>query len=128
MNPPPTLRMHSLRESARNSFILRRSLSSVLCQPSTAMYASLRSPKTSAVSALLGFAFFNCVLRLFLRVSASPRQISTRKPLMHPQARASLESQVLPLCAPALQTLVNGDTLDGQSDLCPPLAAQGQLP
>ena len=39
--------------------------------PSTVTYASLRSPWISAVS---GLDFLDSVLRVFLRVSASPRQ------------------------------------------------------
>jgi hypothetical protein len=41
---------------------------------SNVMYASLRSHWTSADSALSGFDFLISVLRVFLRVSASPRQ------------------------------------------------------
>jgi len=43
-------------------------------QPSTVTHASLRSPWISADSAISGFDSLNCVLRVFLRVSASPRQ------------------------------------------------------
>jgi hypothetical protein len=39
-----------------------------------ATYATLRSPWLSADSVISGFDFLNCVLRVFLRASASPRQ------------------------------------------------------
>src|ERR1039458_2638959 len=38
----------------------------------------------SADSALSNLDFLNGVLRLFLRASESPRQASSRKPVMHP--------------------------------------------
>jgi hypothetical protein len=47
-------------------------------QPSTAAYASLRSSWISAHSATPGFDFLNRLLRVFLRVSASPRQTYSR--------------------------------------------------
>ena len=43
-------------------------------RPATVRHASMRSGSISAVSAVLGFDFFRCVLRVFLRVSASPRR------------------------------------------------------
>jgi hypothetical protein len=44
-------------------------------QPSSLAHARLRSTTISAVFAVSGFEFLTWVLRVFLRVSASPRQI-----------------------------------------------------
>jgi hypothetical protein len=79
----------SISEPGSSPTTRARSLSATVRHP------SLRSSKISADSALSGFDFPNPALRLFLRASASPRQISSSLESLENSHRLTFDIQLV---------------------------------